>query len=247
MEELADGADKVAGVGRRGDSAGENCLIGDIAAAVVGAGVVLVLVDYVSGEVDAGEDALAARVGEEAGVGKFSCGGLRVASDGTGGDGCVAAELDLIVEKALEAVVSGSDEDEVSGLAASLEAEAGPGQLDEGGCAPAMAGATGDDALAVLCANDKRSFFVAGDDGDAGGVGGDAVGDTLVGRVHELVKNHVGGLDAMVEFLDVGGQCGHCDGRSETEHLDDFHKIYLSDTMKFCLSYRLLSAMHFAH
>jgi hypothetical protein len=60
VEEFADGADKVAGVGRRGDSAGENFLIGDIAAAVVGTCVVLVLVDYVSGEVDASEDALAA-------------------------------------------------------------------------------------------------------------------------------------------------------------------------------------------
>ena len=48
----------------------------------------------------------------------------------------------------------------------------------------------------------------------------------------------MGGLYALVEFLDVGGQCGHGDGRSKTEHLDDFHKIYLSDTMKFCLSYR---------
>ncbi len=60
VEELADGVNKAAGVGRRGDSAGKDRLIGDIAAAVVGAGVVLVLVDDVSGEVDAGKDALAA-------------------------------------------------------------------------------------------------------------------------------------------------------------------------------------------
>jgi len=60
VEELADGADKAAGVGRRADSAGEDGLIGDIPAAVVGACVFMVLVDDVSCEVDASEDALAA-------------------------------------------------------------------------------------------------------------------------------------------------------------------------------------------
>ena len=43
-----------------GDSAGKDSLIGNIPAAVVGPRVFLVLVDDVSGEVDASEDALAA-------------------------------------------------------------------------------------------------------------------------------------------------------------------------------------------
>jgi uncharacterized membrane protein YeaQ/YmgE (transglycosylase-associated protein family) len=60
VEELADGADEVAGADRRWDSAGEDLLIGDVAAAVVGAGVVVVLVDDVSGEIDASEDTLTA-------------------------------------------------------------------------------------------------------------------------------------------------------------------------------------------
>jgi hypothetical protein len=143
--------------------------------------------------------------------------------------------------------MSGGDEDQVGGLASNLEAEARSGQLNEGGRAPAMASATGDDALSILCADDKGSLFVAGDDGNAGRVGGDSIGDSMVGGIHEFVKDHLGGLHALVEFLDVGGQCWHGDGGSETEHLDDFHKIYLSDAKNFCLSYRQLSAMHFAH
>jgi hypothetical protein len=143
--------------------------------------------------------------------------------------------------------MSGGDEDQVGGLAANLEAEARSGQLNEGGRAPAMASATGDDALSVLCADDKGSLFVSGDDGNAGRVGGDSIGDSMVGGIHEFVKDHLGRLNALVEFLDVGGQCWHGDGGSETEHLDDFHKIYLSDAKNFCLSYRQLSAMHFEH
>src|ERR1700734_967830 len=60
VEELANGADKASGVVRRGDSAGEDGLVGNIAATVIGARVFLVLVDDVSSEVDASEDALAA-------------------------------------------------------------------------------------------------------------------------------------------------------------------------------------------
>ena len=72
------------------------------------------------------------------------------------------------------------DENEIGGLAAGLEAEAGPGHLDEGGSAPAMAGAAGDDSLTILAADDECTFLKAGNDGDAGGFGGDVVGDALV-------------------------------------------------------------------
>ena len=63
-----------------------------------------------------------------------------------------------------------------------------------------MAGAAGDDALAVLCANDKSCLFEAGNDGYAGGFGGDVVRDAAVWRGHEFVKNLVGSFDACVEF-----------------------------------------------
>ena len=66
--------------------------------------------------------------------------------------------------------------------------------------------------MTILCANEKSSFFVAGDDGNACRVGGDTIGDSVVGGIHEFVKDHLGGRNALVEFLDVGGQCWHCDG-----------------------------------
>ncbi len=127
---------------------------------------------------------------------------LRVASDGTGGYGCIAAELDLVMQKALEAIVRHGDEDEIGGLAAGLEAEAGTGHLDEGRCAPAMAGATGNDSLTVLGADDEGAFLKAGDDGDAGGFGGDVLRYAFVGCTHEFVQDGVCGLDALVEFCD---------------------------------------------
>ena len=59
VEHLVDGADEVLRARLGGDAAGEDLLVGDIAA-VVGGGVIGVLMDYVAGEVDAGEDAFAA-------------------------------------------------------------------------------------------------------------------------------------------------------------------------------------------
>ena len=119
--------------------------------------------------------------------------------------------------------MSGRDEDEVGGLAAGLEAETRSGQLNEGGRAPTMAGATGHDALTILSADNEGSFFEARYDGNACRLGGDALRDSFVGGTHEFVKDLMGGLDALVEFRDVGGQCWYGDGGSETKHLDDFH------------------------
>ncbi len=67
--------------------------------------------------------------------------------DRTGGNSDVGTELELVVQKTLRGVRSGGYEDEVGGLAANLEAEAGAGELDEGRSAPAMAGAARDDNL----------------------------------------------------------------------------------------------------
>ena len=130
-----------------------------------------------------------------------------VIHDSTGrslGYGDVATKLDLIGEQAVEGVVRHGDEDEVGILAADLETEAGAGKLNEGRRAPAMAGAAGDDSLAVLSADDEGALLEAGDNGDAGGAGGDVFRDALVGCGHELVENHVCGFDAVVKLLHVG-------------------------------------------
>ena len=68
VEELVDGTNEVYGARRCGNATGEDFLVGDILA-VIGLGVVEVLVDHVAIEVDAGEEALVAGVGEEACVG----------------------------------------------------------------------------------------------------------------------------------------------------------------------------------
>ncbi len=205
VEELANGSEEVGGRSGWGNSAGEDGLIGDVLAAVVGLGVVSVLMNDVASEIEACEDALAAGVGEEGGVRGVGGGGLRVTSDGTGGYGGVRTELELVVEEALKGVVGGADENEVSGLSTDLKAEAGSGELDEGRCAPAVAGAAGDHALAVLSAYDECTFFEAGDDGDACGFGGDIVGDTFVGCGHEFVEDGVSGIDTLIKLCRVRG------------------------------------------
>ena len=82
VEKLVDGGDEVRRRRLDGDGAGEDGLVGDVLA-VVGVGVVLILIDYVTGEVDAGEDALAAGVGEKGGI--DGGGGLSITTDGTCG------------------------------------------------------------------------------------------------------------------------------------------------------------------
>ena len=49
--------------------AGEDIAVVDVLA-VIGGGVVLVLIDVVAGQIEAGEEAFAARVGEELGIGE---------------------------------------------------------------------------------------------------------------------------------------------------------------------------------
>jgi len=186
------------------NAAAQDLFIGDIGA-IVGRGVVGVLVDYISGEVNSSKDALVAGVGEEGRVGGFGGGGRGAASDGTGCYGGVAAELDFVVEEALEGVAGGADEDEISRLASGLKTEAGTAKLDEGGSAPAMTGAAGNDALTVLSADKEGALLEARNDGDAGGFGSDVIGDAFVGRIHELMKYLVGGFDAVIELLHVGG------------------------------------------
>jgi hypothetical protein len=228
VEELTDCAQELKRGGWWRDAAGEDGLEGEVLAVVV-AGVIGVLVNYVAGEVDACEEALAAGVGEDGRVGEFGGGGLRVASDGTGCYGEVAAELNLVLEEALEGVVGSGEEDEVGGLSARLEAEAGSGELDEGGCAPAMAGAAGDDSLTILRADDEGSFFEGGNDGDACGTGGDVVGDALVGCCHEFVENEMGCFNPFIELLHVGGgRCGEGDGCGDACYLNYFfyHRNY---------------------
>lgn len=100
--------------------------------AVVGDGVVGVLVHDIAVEVDASEDALVAGVGQESGVGQLGGGGSGGTAHGAGCDGDVSAKFDLIGQEVIEARLGDGDQDEVGRLTAGLETEAGTGELDEG-------------------------------------------------------------------------------------------------------------------
>jgi hypothetical protein len=134
---------------------------------------------------------------------------LRVATDRTGGYADVSAELDLVMQKALCAIRGDRYENKRCGLATSLEAEACAGKLDEGRSAPAVTGAACDNALAVLTAYEESGLFEAGDDGDAGRVHGNAVGDAAIGGCHQLMENFVRGFDALIELGFIGGVGGN--------------------------------------
>ncbi len=167
---------------------------------IEGFGVVDVLVDDIAGEVDAGEEALGARVGEELGIGEFGGGGLGVAADGTGGRGDVTAQLQLVVEDIVGGFAVDADEDEIGGLTADLQTEAGAGHLDKDGRGPAVAGAAGSDTLTILGTHEERTLLEAGNDDHAVGFGRDVEGDAFVGGSHELVQDGVGGINALIEL-----------------------------------------------
>jgi hypothetical protein len=111
------------------------------------------------------------------------------------------------MQKALETVVADGYKNEICRLSTCLKAKAGASKLDEGWCAPAMAGAATDNALTILGTDDEGTFLEAGNDCDAGSLGGDAIWNAFIGGGHKFVKNCVGGVDALVELCFIGGSC----------------------------------------
>jgi hypothetical protein len=97
-EEFIYGSDKVNGPRGRRDPAAQDHLVWDIFT-VERIGIRSVLVDDVPIKIDASEESLTARVGEELGVGKLGSGGLRIATNRTSRYGCIAAQLDLVLEQ----------------------------------------------------------------------------------------------------------------------------------------------------
>ena len=63
-----------------------------------------------------------------------------------------------------------------------------------------MAGAAGYEALTVFTADEEGTLFEAGDDGNAGGVHGDAIWNAAIGGCHEFVEHCVGRFDTIIEF-----------------------------------------------
>lgn len=224
MEVAAHGVDKRPCADRDTDAAVENLLIGDVLAVVL-FGIATVLVDDVTGEINACEDALATRVGEEAGVDGSGC--CRVTAYGTGGYADVATELELVMQEMLATFARDGNEDEVGGLTASLKAEACAGDLDESRCAPAVVGVAGDYSLAILRADEEGTLLEAGDNGDAASLLGDIQGNAFVGGSHDLAKDGASFLDTTVKLGFIGsmGREGDGDKSGGTGYLQElFHR-----------------------
>src|ERR1700761_8608627 len=101
----------------------------------------------------------------------------------------------------VQSAVATADQDEVGGLAANLESEAGAGHLNKNWSAPTIGSPAACNALAVFAAKDKSALLKAGYDNDALCRSGDVQRNALVRRVHEFVQNGVRRVDAVDEFL----------------------------------------------
>lgn len=172
-----------AGLGRRGDGAGEE-LLGGVAGAVELLVGVAALDDGGPLEGDAGKEALCLGVAEDAGdaLERGGAGGLCVAADGPRGEGDVAAERQRAgLRKRLYGAGVVEDEDKVGQLKANLAAKAGAGRGNGRGRAPGAFGQARDDEAAAEAAAAEEAGLEHRDDGQALGVGEDRGRDDLFG------------------------------------------------------------------
>src|SRR3984885_11247697 len=96
----------------------QNRVKGVVAAVVEGGRVVEVLRDVVAGQIDAREETLGTRIGQELCIQLPVRAGLRVAAHGTSRSSGVAAQLDLVLQQVLEALLIHRNNNEIGGLAA---------------------------------------------------------------------------------------------------------------------------------
>ena len=160
-EVLGDIAHECDCAGRHRDIALQN-FVEVLGSAIVKLGVFLVLAYAGAVEIDAGKEALGAGVAEQLGVHLPVGGSCAGAAHRSGGCGGVSADFEFVLEQILHAAVIDGNEDQIGGLTAELEAERTAFHADKHRRAPAMSGAAGDDALAVLCAHKKAPFFMPG-------------------------------------------------------------------------------------
>src|SRR5208337_2018614 len=137
--------------------------------AEVNLGVIPVLAHAGAVEVDAGKQALVARVAEQLGVHLPIGRGLAGATHRSGCGRGVATDFELVLQQVLDAAIVNGYQDEVSGLAADLEPERAASHADEYRRAPSMAGAAGYHALTILRAEYECAFYHARHNGDASG------------------------------------------------------------------------------
>ena len=114
-----------------------------------------------------------------------------------------ASDLVLIIrtddgmQQVLHAVVRADDQDQIRSLATSLESEAAAGQFEEYRSAPAVIGAAGGHALAVVCAKDETRLQHGGNDGNALRSRHDAIGNRPIRSGHDLAEDGARRLHAI--------------------------------------------------
>ena len=152
-------------------------------------------------EIDAGKEALGAGVAEQLGVHLPVGGSCAGAAHRSGGCGGVSADFEFILEQILHAAVIDGNEDQIGGLTAELEAERTAFHADKHRRAPAMSGAAGDDALAVLCADKKGALLHAWNHRNTGGRTENVGGDGRVVGGHDLIEDGSGRVDAALQVF----------------------------------------------
>jgi hypothetical protein len=177
-------------------------------------------------QIDACKDSPAARPGEQFSSHADVGAGLRIASYGTRGGGCIRADLEFIAEKILQAPVVRRDEHQVGTLTADLEAKRTAGKADEDRSAPSVMRAAGDHALAVFGAYDERAFDDPGHHGNACGAASNSVGDGLVGDGHDGVDHISRGIKPVIESgLIVSSASSHTKCGDKQKRKDSLHEI----------------------
>lgn len=179
-------------------------------------------------EADSSEDAFAARVGEDFGVeGEIGIGGC-LSADRSCSHRCIGAELELVVEQAVQGAVIHEEQHEVGGRAADLITDAAAFHGEEDGRAPAMGGAARGHSPAVVSSEDKGELGISGDDGDAFGFTEQIVGNASVGGLHDFAEDLCGAVGAADVVTAIGGECDggdeKCKGGEENKTLQHlFH------------------------
>src|ERR1700738_1714344 len=160
-----------------------------------------VFADHCAVEGHPEKGALGLRVGEDQGVELHIRVFRRVTAHGTYGYGCVSANLEFAGQELLHASGALDDHDEVNGFRTELRAPTAASHLDEGRRAPAPCGAAGGNTLSLFGSEDETAFDHVGYDRHATCLPHDPVRNALVRRVHDLVHDSGGVIEAVDGIL----------------------------------------------
>ena len=174
---------------------------------------------HAAGEIDAGEQALRARVREDFGLELRVGHRTRVTPDRSSRNRRLATERHFVLEQMLHAVVVHDEQHQVDGFAADLEPDAPLREHHERRSGPAGAVTAAHHALAIFAAEDECRFFHRRKHDDAGGFVPEVLRDVLVRRFVQLVQ-HIGRI-SQPPLLPPRHRRAQCDRRRQDHHTGD--------------------------